>query len=104
MRKTEVKYVGQVLIQNGVKPDLEKVRAILMVQKPKNRQELLTFLGLVQYLGKFLPRLSNVSASLRKLTETSSGCEWKWTKEQDVSLKLIKAMIPEAPVLAYYNP
>lgn len=104
VRKTEVKYVGQVLTQNGVKPDPEKVRAILMMQKPENRQELLTFLGLVQYLGKFVPRLSDVSASLRKLTETSSGCEWKWTREQDVSFKLIKTMITEAPVLAYYNP
>lgn len=74
------------------------------MQKPENRQELLTFPGLVQYLGKFLPRLSDVSASLRKLAETSSGCEWKWTKEQDVSFKLIKTMTTEAPVLAYYNP
>ena len=103
-RKTEVKYVGQVLTQRGVKPDPEKVRAIMMMQKPENRQEILTFLGLVQYLGKFLPRLSDVSASLRKLTETSSGCEWKWTKEQDVSFETIKAMITQAPVLAYYDP
>ncbi|XP_062594195.1 uncharacterized protein K02A2.6-like [Saccostrea cucullata] len=104
VRKTEVKYVGQVLTQNGVKPDPEKVRAIVMMQKPENRQELLTFLGLVQYFGKFLPRLSDVSASLRKLTETSSGCEWNWTKEQDISFETIKAMITKAPILAYYNP
>lgn len=102
--KTEVKYVEQVLTQNGVKPDPEKVRAILMMQKPENREELLTFLGLVQYLRKFVPRLSDVSTLLQKLTETSSGCEWKWTKVKDVSFKHIKTMITEAPVLAYYNP
>lgn len=104
VRKTEVKYVGQVLTQNGVKPDPEKVRVILMMQRRENRQELLTFLGLVHYLGKVLPRLSDVGASQCKLTETSSGCEWKWTKKQDVSFDLIKTMITEAPVLAYYNP
>ncbi|XP_048751787.2 uncharacterized protein K02A2.6-like [Ostrea edulis] len=104
VRKTEVKYVGQVLTQKGVKPDPEKVRAISMMQKPENRQELLTFLGLVQYLGKFLPRLSDVSAPLRKLTETAAGSEWNWNKEQEVSFKTIKAMIIEAPVLAYYDP
>lgn len=104
VRKIEVNYVEQVFTQNGVKPDPEKVRAILMMQKPENRQELLPSLGLVKYFGKFLPRLSDVSASLRKLTETSPGSKWKWTKEQSVSFKLIKTMITEAPVLAYYNP
>lgn len=101
-----MKYVGQELIQNGLKPDPEKVslRAILIMQKQENRQELYTLLRLVQYFEKFLPRLSDVSASLHKLTETSSGCEWQWTKEQSVSFKLIKTMITEAPVLAYYNP
>lgn len=39
VRKIEVNYVGQVINQNGVKPDPEKVRAILMMQKPENRQE-----------------------------------------------------------------
>lgn len=62
----------------------EKVRDILMMQKPENPHELLTFLAIVQYLRKFLPILSDVSAPLRRLTETSSGCEWKWTIEQDV--------------------
>lgn len=91
--KIEVNYVGQVFTHNGVKPDPEKVKAILIMQKPKNRQELLPFLGLVKYFRKFLPRLSDVSASLRKLTETSSGSKWKWTKEQYVSFKLYKTMI-----------
>ena len=76
----------------------------MMMQKPENRQQILTFTGLVQYLGKFLPRLSDVSASLRELTETSWGCEWKWTKEQDVSFETIKNIITQAPVLAYYDP
>lgn len=74
-----MKYVGQELTQNGLKPDSEKVslRAILIMQKQENRQELYTLLRLVQYFEKFLPRLSDVSASLHKLTETSSGCEWQ---------------------------
>lgn len=46
-----------------------------MMQKPENPHELLTFLALVEYLGKFLPILSDVSAPLRRLTETSLGCE-----------------------------
>ena len=39
------------------------------------------------------PRLSDVSALLRTLTETLSGCEWKLTKKQDVSFETIKATI-----------
>lgn len=60
----------------------------------------------VNYVGQVFTHneLSDVSASLRKLRETSSGSKWKWTKEQDVSFKLFKTMITEAPVLAFYNP
>ena len=69
IKRTEVKYVGHLLTAEGVKPDPEKIRAVETMKKPENKQELLTFLGFIQYLGKFMPRMSDVSSSLRKLTE-----------------------------------
>ena len=53
IKRTEVKYVGHLLTAEGVKPDPEKIRAVETMKKPENKQELLTFLGFIQYLRKF---------------------------------------------------
>ncbi len=68
-RKKQITYVGHVLSENGVKPDPEKVRAVQEINAPEDKKQLMTFMGFLQYLGKFLPNLSEVSAPLRELTE-----------------------------------
>ncbi|KAK3107438.1 hypothetical protein FSP39_014641 [Pinctada imbricata] len=102
LRRDSIKYVGHILSSEGVKPDPEKIRAVQSMEKPTNKQEMLTFLGFVQYLGKFMPRMSDVSTLLRKLTEHSA--EWIWTREHDVSFDTLKTMATNAPVLKYYDP
>ena len=102
IKRTEVKYEGHLLTAEGVKPDPEKIRAVETMKKPDNKQELLTFLGFIQYLGKFMPRMSDVSSSLRKLTEDKIS--WHWTREHDVSFNCLKAMATNTPVLRYYDP
>ena len=59
-------------------------------------------LGMVTYLAKFLPNLSNVSAPLRQLER--SGVEWSWGEAQEKALEEIRKLITSAPVLEYYDP
>ena len=49
-----------------------------------------------------MPRLSEVMEPIRNLTR--SNAEWEWTELQDNSMKEIKRMITEAPMLAFYDP
>ena len=66
-RQESVSYVGHLLTKDGLRPDPEKVRAIEGMTVPRNKQELLTFMGFIQYLAKFMPNLSEVSTPLRLL-------------------------------------
>ena len=68
LRKTEVKFMGHVISNQGLKPDPDKVSAIKNMPKPTSSLEVQTLLGFVNYLSKFLPKLSDVSAPLRELT------------------------------------
>ena len=102
MRKDQVPYVGHLLTSDGLKPDPEKVRAVEAMQPPRNVKELRTFLGFIQYLGKFLPNLAAESAPLRQLLEKE--VVWHWNKEQQQSFKTLKHMVTKSPVLGYYNP
>ena len=58
IRVTEVSYIGHTFTSEGVKPYQRKVQAILMMPEPKTKQDLQRFIGMIQYLGKFMPNLS----------------------------------------------
>ena len=83
-RKTEVTYVGHVLSDTEVKIDYEKLRAVEQMTAPENKKELQHFLGFIQYLGKFLENMSEVSAPLRELLH--KDIELHWDMEQENSL------------------
>ena len=57
----EVSFIGHTLTQNGLKKDPTKVEAITKMSKPKDVAGVQRFIGMVKYLAKFLPRLSEVS-------------------------------------------
>lgn len=97
----EVKYMGHILTAEGLKPDPEKVEVVRKMQKPTNKTELQIYLGMVTYLGKFIPQLSTVTAPLRILLEKTT--EWSWMEEQDKSFEKLQKMVTEAPVLKNYD-
>ena len=61
------KRLGHEIDETGKKPNKEKVKAILELKHPENQKQLKSFLGAIQYLAKFLPRLSEKTDRLRKL-------------------------------------
>ncbi|KAL5506337.1 hypothetical protein EMCRGX_G007955 [Ephydatia muelleri] len=75
-----VEYLGHVISAEGIRPSSEKTRAISNAPAPQNVTQLRSFLGLLNYYGKFLPNLSSVLAPLYTLLQ--KGSSWKWEKEQ----------------------
>jgi len=100
--KSKVTYLGQVISASGIKPDPDKVRAILEMKEPKNTSEVRQFLGMANQLGKFSSRLSDLTKPLRDLLSTKS--EWQWGTAQEKAFTDVKQELgnPEA-ILAYYD-
>jgi len=97
-----VPFLGHVITQDGVKPDPAKVTAVLNMQSPTDVEGVQRLNGFVNYLAKFLPGLSDVMEPIRQLTR--QGVPWNWSKSQEESLKTVKQLIADAPVLRYYDP
>ena len=55
--RTELIFLGHKVTGSGVKPDPSKISAIIDMPIPSNVKELQRFMGMVNYLGKFLPSL-----------------------------------------------
>jgi hypothetical protein len=100
-KKSEVKYLGHVLSSKGLKVDPEKVRAILEMPRPENLEALRRFLGMLNYLGKFLENLSDATEPLRNLLV--KGVSWEWTVEHDRCFEKLKQLLCETPLLRYYD-
>ena len=98
--KNKMKWLGHEIDENGIKANKEKVKAILELKHPENPKQLKSFLGAIQYLAKFLPKLSERTDRLRKLLKKNT--EWRWETEQQIDFETIKKMLTEEPALAHY--
>ena len=85
---SEVKYLGHIIGKTGTRPDPDKIEAIQEIPTPKNKQELQHFLGFVNYVGKFIPNLLQITTPLRNLLEKNS--HWSWNYEHDAAIETNK--------------
>ena len=101
LRVKEVKFVGHLITDMGIKPDSSKIEAIISMPSPSSRKDLERFLGMINYLGKFIPNLSDTTAALRELLRQDN--EWMWLEQHQIAMDQLKNLITSAPVLAFYD-
>ena len=54
-------FLGHKMSANGIEADPAKITAILNMPEPTTKTELQRFLGMITYLGKFIPNLSDLT-------------------------------------------
>ena len=74
-----IEYLGHQITKNGVQPLPSKVAAIEQAPTHTNIQELRSFLGLLDYYGKFIPNLSTILHPLNALLQADP--KWIWNQE-----------------------
>jgi transposase InsO family protein len=99
---TEVDYFGHVISADGLKPDPAKVKAVQEMAPPVDKKELQTMIGMINYLAKFAPQLSETIKPMRDLLK--EDVEFRWDHPQEEALKKAKQVILSQPVLVYFDP
>ncbi|XP_028416418.1 uncharacterized protein LOC114540431 [Dendronephthya gigantea] len=61
---TELPFFGHIICADGLKMDPRKTQAFVNMDPSKSLADLQTFLGMIQYLSRFIPNLASVSANL----------------------------------------
>jgi hypothetical protein len=95
-------FMGHQIATDGLRPDPCKVSAITEMKEPTGLESLRQFLGMVNYLAKFLPKVTEVMQPLYNLLK--KDVPWTWSISQQDAFDQVKSMITTAPVLAYYDP
>ncbi len=83
-----IKYLRQILSGDGLRPDPEKVDAVIKAPPPTNREQLESFLGLVQYYARNVPNLSSLAGPLNEFRKKE--VRFEWTQQRQSAYEKIK--------------
>lgn len=97
-RCDHVKYVGLIISKAGLQVDPDHVKAILDLEEPKNVKQLQKFLGMCNYLCKFIPQYSKTTEPMRNLLR--KDIEWNWGINHAQAFLEIKKKLSCSPTLA----
>ena len=84
-------------------PDPKKVQGITEMTVPTDKQQLQSFLGMVNYMGTFIPNLSHHTEPLRAMLKKDNV--FHWDDQQTRSFQQVKTLIAKANTapLRYYD-
>ena len=72
------------------------------MEAPTNIDELRRFLGMVNYLAKFLPNRCDAMQRLVNLNKKDTP--WTWSETQKTAFDNIKGLVSNTPILSFYDP
>lgn len=99
--ESRVEYLGHIVDSEGLHPTDEKVEALVRAPSPTNVSELRSFLGLLNYYGRFLKGLSTLLQPLHALLKKESP--WKWTPECEDAFTKTKRLLLKSKVVVHYD-
>ena len=102
MEMRDIKFLGYCISENGIKPNQELIQKILNIEVPKNRKQLDSFMGLVNYYRRFVDHYADKVEPLNALRNKSTIFNWG-TRQQEAFTEL-KRILSVPPVIAIFDP
>ena len=99
VKQRNIKFFGNIYGADGVTTDPDKVAAIVALRPPENKSELKTFLGMINYLQQFIPRLSEHTMLLRQLEK--KDVHFAWGAPYQECFDHIKGLVKQCMQLSY---
>ena len=103
LRREQVTFFGAEYSAQGMHPDPKKVQGITEMTAPTDKQQLQSFLGMVNYMGTFIPNLSHHTEPLQAMLKKDNVFHWE--EQQTRSFHQVKTLIAKANTtpLRYYD-
>nr|CAN79098.1 hypothetical protein VITISV_035490 [Vitis vinifera] len=110
-RVTSRKLLGYMVSDRGIKADPDKIRAILDMLVPRTKRDIKRFLGRLQYISRFIARLSDICELIFQLLRKSQPTIWddqcqrefERIREYLLSPPVLVPPTPSRPLLLYLS-
>ncbi|CAH2089953.1 unnamed protein product [Euphydryas editha] len=103
---TKVQFLGHELSDQGIRPLDKYLSDIKNFRTPINISELQSFLGLINYIGKWIPNLATLTEPLKLLLRKkarNADIRDSWGTSQQTAFCALKTALSDIPNLGYYN-
>ena len=108
---TSGKFLGHIVSKRGIKVDPKKIRVILEMSAPRTEKEIKGFLGRLQYISRFITKLTNICEPIFHLLRKNQPTIWnddcqrafEKIKECLLSPPVLVSPIPGCPLLLYLS-
>jgi hypothetical protein len=97
---TSIKFLAHQITKDGVRPCEDKLELIKNFRIPENLEEVRSFLGLTNYVSKFIPDVATKTNLLRELIKNG---KYNWNEEINKSFTELKNALDEKVLLGYYS-
>jgi len=97
--KNELRFLGHIINEHGIKVDPDKISVIKQWTKPKDKSQVRSLLGFGNYFRRFIPKYSQMVLPLTELTKKDTPTTW--TPECETAFQQLKNAIINAPVLRH---
>lgn len=87
--------------KSGIHIDPDRIKEISEISLPHNKKEMQSFLGLINFIKRFVPNFSRIVSPLQAMIKKNSL--FKWGQAEHEAFILIKQVIINAPYLATPN-
>ncbi|XP_078241009.1 uncharacterized protein LOC144586545 [Pogona vitticeps] len=95
----EIKDLGHMIGGGVIKPLEAKIEAVRDWPRPNTKKKVKSFLGLVGYYRKFIPRFSEIATPLTDLTRKKTDDRIPWTSDCEEAFQRLKEALINYPVL-----
>ena len=99
--KRQVKYLGFIVDENGIRIDPDKLRPILEYPRAKNLKQLRRFLGMCSWFRSYIPNYADIAEPLLKLTR--KDIVYMWNEDCEEALTILRIKLTSSPILARPN-
>ena len=99
--QSSIDFFGHHFSADGISADDKKVVSLINASPPKNATEARSFLGLAQYLSRFIKDFASLSAPIRQLAHQNA--KWVWGPEQQHAFDCLKASMATPEIMKYFN-
>ncbi|XP_062702030.1 uncharacterized protein K02A2.6-like [Aedes albopictus] len=98
----QIQYLGLIVDDQGIRPDPEKIKAIVNMPAPHDVPSLRSFLGAVNYYGKFVRAIHDLRQPMDALLK--KDVKWNWSPACQNAFEEFKRILQSDLLLTHYNP
>ena len=86
-------FLGFLVHQRGIEIDKNKAKAIREAQPPRNKKELQSFLGQVNYVRRFIANLAGKTKEFSDLLKLRNEENFKWEEKHQLAFEKINGYL-----------